>query len=148
MNRSNPLLYDLEAIARDGKSVYERAAEKVHDRGLKKLFTRIANIKAGISKSLTEEIEAMSDKPAQTGALAGEFSEIYDDLRALAGRKDYAYVAQLEESEDRLIRAYKAAISDREISPHAVAVLCRLAPHVRQCHGLMSACKQSLFQAA
>lgn len=148
MNRSNTLLNDLVAIVRDGKSFYEHAATKVSDPELKKLFTRIAGIKGDIAMSLSEEIKAAGDKPSQSGTLAGEFRELYAELRALAGHKDYAYVAQLEESEDRLLKVFKETISDKEVSPQAVAVLSRLAPDMRQCHELMRARKQALKQAA
>jgi len=148
MNRSNHMLNDLVSIARDGKSFYEHAATKVNDAELKKLFSRIAAIKGEIVLGLTNEVSAAGEKPAETGTLVGDISKLYGDLRALAGSKDYAYVAQLEQSEDRFLNAFEEARSDPHISPSAVAVLNRLAPEVRQCHELMRTRKHAMKKAA
>ena len=148
MNRSNNLLNDLVSIARDGKSFYEHAAIKVNDPELKSLFIQIARIKDEIATELSDQIEAAGEKPAETGTVAGEISRLYGDLRALAGSKDYAYVAQLEQAEDRLMKAFEEARTSKDISPQALAVLNRLVPEVRQCHELMRTCKHAMKKAA
>src|SRR4249920_1670962 len=137
MNRSNHLLNDLVAIASDGKAFYEHAATKVNDPDLVKLFDRIASIKADIVSSLSSEIQAGGDQPNKTSTLAGDLAQFYGDLRAMAGHKDYAYVAQLEQSEDRFLKVFEDARISKETSPRAVAALARLAPEVRQCHELI-----------
>lgn len=148
MNHSNHLLNDLVAIARDGKAFYEHAATKVGDAELKGLFNRLAAIKSDIVTGLTREITGAGDKPAASGTLVGELSKLYGDLRAMAGSKDYAYVAQLEQSEDRFLSAFEDARKDQKASPGALAVLNRLAPEVRQCHELMRTRKQAMKKAA
>jgi uncharacterized protein (TIGR02284 family) len=148
MNHSNEQLNDLVAIARDGKNFYEHAATKVSDAELKNLFTRLAAIKGDIVLGLTSEISATGDKPADSGTLVGQLSKVYGDLRALAGSKDYAYVAQLEQSEDRFLRAFEDARNDQRVSPSAISVLNRLAPEVQQCHELMRTRKQTMSKAA
>ena len=148
MNPSNQTLNDLVCIARDGKSFYEHAATKVDDAELRNLFTRLAAVKDDIVLGLASQISAAGDKPADSGTLVGELSKLYGDLRALAGSKDYAYVAQLEQSEDRFISAFEAARRDERVSPAAIATLNRLAPEVRHCHELMRTRKQAMKKAA
>ena len=148
MNHSNRMLNDLVSIARDGKSFYEHAASKVNDAELKKLFVYIAGVKSQIVADLSNEIGAMGDKPAETGTLVGDISKLYGELRATVGNKDYAYVAQLEQSEDRFLNAYEEARSDEFVAPSAVAILNRLAPEVRQCHELMRTRKHAMKKAA
>lgn len=148
MNQSNKHLNDIVAIARDGKSFYEHAATKVDDAQLKSMFTRMASVKGDIVQSLSTEIRIEGDKPAQSGTVAGDIGKIYGDIRALLGNKDYAYVAQLEESEDRLLKAFSVALADKDTSPAALVVLNRLLPLVRECHDLMRSRKQALKNAA
>jgi uncharacterized protein (TIGR02284 family) len=148
MNHSNKLLNDIVAIARDGKSFYEHAATKVNDPELKSLFIRIAAIKDEIVTDLSSAIKTVGDTPAESGTLVGEISKMYGDLRSHLGDKNYAFVAQLENSEDRLLRAFDEARSDKDISATALAALTRLAPEVRQCHDIMSKRKHALKKAA
>jgi uncharacterized protein (TIGR02284 family) len=148
MNHSNNKLNDIVAIARDGKEFYEHAVTKVNDPELKTLFSRIASIKGDIVASLSSEIRATGDKPDQNGTLVGDLNKLYGDLRAMAGSKDLAYVSQLEQAEDRLLKAFDDARSDKDISPQALAVLTRLGPEVRRCHELMRTRKQAMKHAA
>jgi uncharacterized protein (TIGR02284 family) len=148
MNHSNQLLNDIVAIARDGQSFYQHAATKVNDPELKKLFVRIADIKGEIVMELSGTIKTVGDKPVESGTLYGEISKLYGDLRAKIGDKDYAFVAQLEASEDRLLKAFDEARSDKDISATALAALTRLSPEVRQCHEIMRTRKQALKKAA
>ena len=57
-------------------------------------------------------------------------------------------MAQLEESEDRMLKAFNAAIADKDTSALALGVLNRLAPEVRACHNLMRDRKLALKKAA
>jgi uncharacterized protein (TIGR02284 family) len=148
MSHSTRKLNDLVAIARDGKSFYDHAAPKVDDATLKTLFSRIAAVKGDIVQGLSGEVRAEGDTPADSGTLVGGISQVYGDVRALLGNKDYAYVAQLEEAEDRMIKAFDDALADKELAPAAVTVLTRLAPEVRQCHELMRTRKLALKNAA
>lgn len=148
MNQSNKHLNDIVAIARDGQSFYEHAADKVDDTQLKTMFTRMAGVKSDIVQSLSTEIRIEGDKPTQSGTVVGDMGKIYSDIRAVLGNKDYAYVAQLEESEDRLLKAFSVALADKDTSPAALVVLNRLLPLVRECHDLMRSRKQALKNAA
>jgi uncharacterized protein (TIGR02284 family) len=148
MNHSNHILNDLVAATRDGKSFYELAATKVDSPELKALFTRLAKVKGDIVDGLSNEIRAFGDKPAETGTWTGDFNKLYGEVRALLGDKNYAYVAQLEESEDRLMKAFSKALSDEETSPSAHTIITRYLPEVRTCHDIMRSQKMALKKAA
>ncbi|MEO7478907.1 MAG: PA2169 family four-helix-bundle protein [Lysobacteraceae bacterium] len=148
MNHTNHTLNDLVEVARDGETFYEHAAVKVDQPDLRILFTRIAMVKRDIVKSLSSELLARGEKPADSGSWTGSFNKLYGDIRALLGNKDYAYVAQLEESEDRLLKGFEKAINDKETSDSARHVLTRLLPEVRNCHELMHMRKAALKKAA
>jgi len=148
MNHSNHILNDLVSATRDGKSFYELAATKVNSPELKALFTRLAKVKGDIVLGLSNEIRAVGEKPAEAGTWSGDFSKHYAEVRALLGDKNYAYVAQLEESEDRLMKAFDKALNDEKTSANAHMVITRYLPEVRSCHDIMRAQKMILKKAA
>jgi uncharacterized protein (TIGR02284 family) len=111
-------------------------------------YTRPAAITGDFVLGVANVLAAPAHPPPDSGTLVGELSKLYGDLRALAGSKDYAYVAQLEQSEDRFLSAFEDARKDERVSPSAIATLNRLAPEVRHCHELMRTRKQAMKKAA
>ena len=148
MNHSNHILNDLVSATRDGKSFYELAATKIDSQELKALFTRLAKVKGDIVNGLSKEIRALGDQPAETGTWSGDFNKLYGEVRALLGDKNYAYVAQLEESEDQLMKAFDKALNDEHTSPSAHTIITRYLPEVRACHDIMRSQKMALKKAA
>jgi len=148
MNHSNHILNDLVSATRDGKTFYEQAAAKVENVELKALFHRMATVKGEIVEGLSNEVRAAGEEPADAGTWSGGFNKLYAEVRALLGDKNYAYVAQLEESEDRLLKAFSVALIDKDTSPHAHEVITRFMPEVRSCHDIMRARKNAMKKAA
>jgi len=148
MKHSNDILNDLVSTTRDGIEFYQHAATKVRNPELKALFLRLATVKADIVQELAQEIRGTGDKPTQSGTWSGDFRRFYGEIRAHLGDKNYAYVAQLEESEDQLLKAFERALNDEELSSHARTVIARLLPEVRSCHDIMRAQKSALKKAA
>lgn len=148
MNHSNHILNDLVSVARDGKSFYEDTAAKIDNPELRTLFTRLATVKGDIVSSLSSEIRTTGETPADSGTWVGSFNKMYGDVRAMFGDKTYAFVAQLEESEDRLLKGFNEALQDKEITSNARMTLNRLLPEVRSCHEIMRNRKVALKKAA
>ena len=148
MNHSNHILNDLVSATRDGKSFYEHAAKKVDNPELKELFIRLAKIKGEIVHGLSNEIRSVGETPAEVGTWSGDFHKLYGDVRARLGEKNYAYVARLEDSEDRLLKAFEKALNDENVSASAHAVIIDFMPEVRICHDIMRARKVELQKAA
>lgn len=141
-------LNDLIAIARDGKSFYEEAAQKVDNAELKTLFNRIAGIKTHLVAELSAVVQAAGGEPEDSGTLVGTMQQMYGKVRATLGDKEYGYVAELEESEDRLIKAFEHVIRSSETPEAARATVTRLLPEVRSCHDVMRDRKLAMKNAA
>ncbi len=137
-------LNDLIEIARDGKDFYTEAAGKVKDAELSALFTRIAGVKADIVNSLSSTVAAAGGKPAEHGTVVGSMQQFYGKVRATLGDTQYGYVAELEESEDRLLGAFKDALKDNDLSPAARQEVTRFLPNVQECHDVMRTRKHAM----
>lgn len=137
-------LNDLIEIARDGKDFYTEAAGKVKDAELSALFTRIAGVKADIVNALSSTVLATGGKPAEHGTMVGSMQQFYGKVRATLGDTQYGYVAELEESEDRLLKAFKDALTDNDVPPAARQEVTRLLPHVQETHEVMRARKHAM----
>jgi uncharacterized protein (TIGR02284 family) len=130
-------LNDLIEIARDGKDFYTEAAGKVKDAELSALFTRIAGVKDELVRSLSATVVAAGGKPADHGTVVGSMQQFYGKVRATLGDTQYGYVAELEESEDRLLKAFKDTLTDSDTTPAARQEVQRLLPQVQECHAVM-----------
>jgi len=146
-NKTAHTLNDLIAIARDGKEFYEEAAQKVDDPDLRTLFARIATTKTQIVNELTTAVQAAGGKPDDSGTIVGTMQQMYGRIRAALGEKEYGYVAELEESEDRLLEAFDEAARDADTPPAARDVVVRLLPEVRACHDVMRTRKLAMKNA-
>ncbi len=143
-NKTAHSLNDLIEIARDGKDFYEEAAGKVKDAELSALFSRIAGVKAGIVTQLSRTVVASGAKPAEKGTMVGSMQQFYGKVRATLGDTQYGYVAELEESEDRLLEAFKDALNDHDITPAARQEITQLLPQVQETHAVMRARKHAM----
>ena len=143
-NKTANTLNDLISIARDGKDFYEEAAQKVDDAELKTLFARIATTKAQSVNDLSAAGQAAGGKPEDSGTLVGSMQRMYGKIRAAFGDTEYGYVAELEESEDRLLEAFDEAARDADTPPAARDVIVRLLPEVRASHDVMRARKHAM----
>jgi uncharacterized protein (TIGR02284 family) len=146
-NQSVSTLNDLIAITRDGKNFYEEAAGKVEDPGLQSLFSRFAASKSQVVAELGGAVQAAGGQPEQTGTMVGSMQQMYGKARAALGDRNYGYVAELEESEDRLLGAFKDALKDDETPPAARDVIGRLLPEVQGCHDVMRDRKAAMKRA-
>lgn len=141
-------LNDLLAITRDGQAFYEEAAQKVDDAELRALFTRIGAVKGQLAGELSGAVTAAGGSPDNDGTMRGNMQKMYGNMRARLGDKEYSYVAELEESEDRLLEAFDDAIKDDDTPAEARVVLTRLMPDVRKCHDTMRERKRAMKRAA
>ncbi|ATD67882.1 hypothetical protein CNR27_10960 [Luteimonas chenhongjianii] len=146
-NKTAHTLNDLIAIARDGKEFYEEAAQKVDDTELRTLFARMATTKAQIVNELSSAVQAAGGKPEDSGTFVGSMQHMYGKIRAALGDKEYGYVAELEESEDRLLEAFDHVSRDADTPPAARDIVVRLMPEVRACHDVMRSRKLSMKNA-
>lgn len=141
-------LNDLIAIARDGKDFYDEAAQKVEQPELRALFNRIAGVKADIVSQLSGAVRSAGGEPETSGTLVGGMRQLYGKVRAALGDTNYGYVAELEESEDRLLKAFDEVLKDKDTPAAAREAAARLLPQVRECHDVMRNRKLAMKDAA
>ncbi len=137
-------LNDLIEIARDGDKFYTEAAGKVKDAELSALFTRIAGVKRNIVNSLSAAVRAAGGEPAEHGTMVGAMQKMYGNIRATLGDTQYGYVAELEESEDRLLKAFKETLMDESVPAAARTEAASVLPKVEECHNVMRARKHAM----
>ena len=147
MTKSNTdVLQELVQIARDSKTFYESASKEVDDPNLRLDFQRMAEIKGELITQLSSQISARGDVPEASGTFAGTLRKGYGELLAhMRGKKGAAktYTAQLEETEDRLLKHFKTALAEVQ-SPEVRGVLTAQLPRLQQCHDAMHRLKQQL----
>lgn len=147
-SKTTHALNELIAATRDGQAFYEAAAQQVGDRELGALFTRIARVKAHIVEQLGTAVASAGGDPEEDGTLAGSMRLLYGKLRSTLGDKQYGFVAELEESEDRLVSAFADVIADESTPQPAREVAQRLLPEVSACHEVMRNRKEAMEQGA
>jgi uncharacterized protein (TIGR02284 family) len=108
-------LNELIEVLEDGKNFYQEAATKVSRPVLRALFERMATAKAAIESDLRTAVMARGEQPATTGSFAGAMQKAYAEVRAkLSSDKNHAYVAQLEQFEDRILYAFQHAAQESD----------------------------------
>ncbi|ERI51908.1 PA2169 family four-helix-bundle protein [Pseudomonas sp. AOB-7] len=143
MSSKTAQLNELIEITRDGQRFYEHAHDEVKDIRLQALFRDMARAKTEVIDALARSVAANHSQPASGGTLLGKLRQLYADTRAtLAKDEDATYVAQLEESEDRILQAFEDALegADQDLR----VLLAMEMPKVRACHERMRALKHSL----
>ncbi|GAB2663251.1 PA2169 family four-helix-bundle protein [Arenimonas aestuarii] len=132
-------LNELIQATRDSAEFYADAAKAVKNPQLRSLFDDMAESKQGLVGSMAREVRAEAGEPATDGSLRGSLHQFYSTLRAEMAKDhgDYAYVKELEKSEDRLMAAFHDVIK-RDDAPKAVKEsLLSYLPKVQQHHDTM-----------
>ncbi|KJS05011.1 MAG: hypothetical protein VR73_13495 [Gammaproteobacteria bacterium BRH_c0] len=143
MTSKTAQLNELIEITRDGKKFYEHAREEVKNVGLKALFTDMSRAKGEVIQALSAKVIANNEQPASGGTLMGKVRQVYADARAaLSSDEEAAYVAQLEEAEDRILHAFQETLENADADLRALLVV--EMPKVRACHDRMRSMKQSV----
>ena len=144
MTRATATLNELIEITRDGLEFYTQAVRQVDNPHLKILFRGIVDAKHQLIAELSDRIRERSERPAQGGTFAGNLHKLYADLRVrLSRERKAAYVAELEESEDRLLAAFEQAAAQTPDPGVQRAILQNL-PKIRLCHEEMRNLKMQL----
>ncbi len=130
-------LNELIEIARDGADFYHEAADKVENPDLKALFKRIEVNKNKIITVLSVQLRTIGAEPTHSGTVRGSFQQLYGKVRAAFGYTDYGYVAELEESEDRLLAAFKDVLNNQELPVDIRQKVQVLLQDVQETHNVM-----------
>jgi uncharacterized protein (TIGR02284 family) len=140
-------LNDLIGVLGDGVKFYEDAARTV-DGPYQALFQRLASTKRAILSDLRAEVAYHGEAPFEGGTLAGSLRQAYTDLSArFSGKPDAKYISQLEETEDRILRAFTDALTTSERA-EVRQVARNYLPDIKRMHEEMRALKAQVQHAA
>ena len=134
-------LNDLIEVLNDGKTFYEEASRHVHA-DLAAVFQRMARTKAAIASDLSGKVASRGDEPTSGGTFTGSIRKLYAEVRtSLASDADAAYIAQLEEFEDRILAAFRDA-AEKTDDAGVREIAQRYLPDVTRDHNDMRAMKK------
>ncbi|MGY4533479.1 uncharacterized protein (TIGR02284 family) [Pseudomonas sp. TE3786] len=143
MSSRTSQLNELIEITRDGQRFYEHAITEVKDPQLQALFRDMSQAKIQVIQALAVKVAANHDTPAQGGTVMGKLRQVYADTKASMTKDEgAAYVAELEDTEDRILHAFEDAME--EADPDVRAALAVEMPKVRACHDRMRELKHAL----
>ena len=127
-------LNELIEITRDGLDFYTEAVGHVKNPHLRIVFRGIINAKHQLIDALSERVREDGARPSLDGTFIGGFRKLYADLKVRMKReRQAAYVAALEQSEDRLLAAFEQAAAEAS-DPMLRDAILRSLPRVRLCH--------------
>jgi uncharacterized protein (TIGR02284 family) len=143
MSTDTATLNDMIQVLNDGKKFYEEAVGHVKRTDLKALFSRMARTKGAIASDLRTAVVANGGKPSEGGTFAGALRKAYAEVATkLSTDKDYTYIAQLEEFEDRILHAFKdAQMKSDDEGVRTIAA--RYMPEVQRDHNEMRGLKHA-----
>lgn len=132
-------LNELIQAMRDSAAFFADVAKSVQNPGLRSLFVDIAESKHGLVGSMAREVRDEAAEPAAQGSFLGGLQRIYSKLRAdiSTDKGDYAYVRELEKSEDRLMAAFHDVIKSDDAPKAVKQSLMSYLPKVKEHHDAM-----------
>jgi uncharacterized protein (TIGR02284 family) len=143
MSTDTATLNDMIQVLNDGKTFYEEAVGHVKRTDLKALFSRMARTKGAIASDLRTAVVANGGKPSEGGTFAGALRKAYAEVATkLSTDKDYTYIAQLEEFEDRILYAFKDAQAKSD-DEGVRTIAARYMPEVLRDHNEMRGLKHA-----
>lgn len=144
MTDNTALLEDLVQVTRDSKTFYEDVARETENPRLREVFNRMAMAKGSLIAAVSGKLASLGQTPPDGGTMAGTLRKAYADIRATFSKNDEkVYVAELEETEDRVLEAFEDALAKTD-SVDVRSVLTEHLPKVRACHEEMRNLKHSM----
>jgi uncharacterized protein (TIGR02284 family) len=140
MAKDTATLNHLIEVLNDGKKFYEEASTNVQRPDLKTLFAQMAVTKGAIANDLKTAVSAKDPGKAPVdddGSFVGSIRKAYAEIRTkLSTDKNYAYIAELESFEDRIVAAFRdAAEKSDDMGVRTIAQ--RYLPQVLRDHAQM-----------
>lgn len=144
MANNAEILNDLVQVTRDSKTFYEDVARETENPRLRDVFSRMAMAKSSLIGALSGKLVSLGETPPDGGTVGGSLRKAYADIRAtFSSNDDKIYVAQLEETEDRVLEEFEDALAKTD-SVDVRSVLTEHLPKVRACHEEMRNLKHAM----
>ena len=105
-------------ISEDGFAFYEEAAQKVKDKKLSTLFTRLAKAKSDLAQELSGELKPAAKKKAGKKAASPleDLSKAYAGLRKQPAETSVERFTRMAEVEGQLQTTFQKVVLDRDHS--------------------------------
>lgn len=143
MTNTATTLNGLVQALNDGIDFYEHAARQTTNTRYQDLFLKMARLKSLIAADLKAEVAHEGKEPDQDGTWLGSVRKGYADLKATVTKdSDAAYIATLEEQEDRVLHAFRDALGGQQ-PPKVRELATRYLPEVQQMHDRMRELKKA-----
>ena len=143
MTKTATTLNGLVEALNDGIDFYEHAARQTTNTHYQDLFLKMSRLKTQIVADLKVEVAHAGEEPDQDGTWLGSVRKGYADLKATVTKdSDAAYIASLEEQEDRVLHAFRDAL-DSQQPPKVRELATRYLPEVQQMHDRMRELKKA-----
>lgn len=105
------VLNDLIETCRDGENGFRKAAESVHDSGLKALFNRFSAQRQQFAQDLQAEVAFLGGKPQGSGSAAAAVHRGWMNIkRSITADDDASIIAECERGEDVAKASYRKAL--------------------------------------
>lgn len=140
-------LNDLIQVTRDSAEFYQDAAGEVESPQLKSLFDQMAASKNGLVGAMSHEVQLAGDEAEDSGTFRGSLRQFYAGVRSKFGDTDYAYVSELEQSEERLLNAFDDVIKDQDVSQQVKQTVSQYLPTIKEHYAVMRDRKWAMDQA-
>jgi uncharacterized protein (TIGR02284 family) len=140
MAKDTATLNHLIEVLNDGKKFYEEASANVQRPDLKTLFAQMAATKGAIANDLKTAVSAQDPGKVlddDEGTFVGSIRKAYAEIRTkLSTDKNYAYIAELEAFEDRIVAAFREA-AEKSDAMGVRTIAQRYMPQVLRDHAQM-----------
>lgn len=136
-NEKIETINELIAVTRDSAEFYGDASTQARNPQLQSLFKAMAESKNGLVGAMSQEVQSEGAKAEDHGTFRGTLHRLYGDVRGKMGGDDYGFVAQLEESEDRMLHAFKEVLEDKDAPMPVKAAVRTYLPKVQEQHDTM-----------
>ena len=115
-------LKDLIELLNDGEKFYSEAADRVKIPAYANLFRRMAQQKQAIASDLSARLAVHGEVAPMGGTVLGTLRKLYAEvLASMSKQSESVYVAQLEQTEDRILEAFRDEVTTalHKINPKA-----------------------------
>ena len=143
MTKTTRTLNHLVEALNDGVEFHELAAKETNQPAYRDLFLNQARVKKAIAADLKAEVARLGDTPDADGTWLGGIREGYAKLKSkMVKDADAAWIASIEEQEDRVLEAFRdAAEADQPAPVRTLAT--RYLADVKQMHDQMRDLKRA-----
>lgn len=134
-------LADLITALQDGVDFYDHAIEKRPKSPHNATYREFHRIKSSIIGDLKAAIALRGERPPSDGSWLSSVREGYADVRAMFVKdSDDSYLVNLEEQEDRVLKAFREALENSDSST-VRDMAAKYLPEVKRMHDQMRALK-------